>query len=164
ALTALDGPPNAKASHFTIWEKATGAARHQFDGPADYLGAVAISPDGKLLALGTVNQGAQLWSVPEGKRLATLRGGRSVVQTMELSPDGKVLATGGTDGTVLLWDVPGLLAPRRPTAPLAAAELARLWEKLKEADGGKAVWALADHPRQVVPLLRAKLKRERAWA
>jgi WD40 repeat protein len=163
ALTALSGRPGRGRCLFTVWETATGTARQQFDGPADDLGTVALSPDGRLLVVGTAGQGTQLWSVPEGKRLATLREARSALAT-EFSPDGRVLATGGIDGTVLLWDMPGLLAPRRLPAPLSAAQLARVWEQLGKEDGGKAVWKLADHPGQAVALFREKFKRERAWA
>jgi WD40 repeat protein len=74
--------------------------------------AVAISPDGRLVAVGTHGTvGVQdragtltLWDAA-GKRVATLAGNAGEVAILAFSPDGTRLAAGGSDGTVRVWDV-----------------------------------------------------------
>ena len=77
---------------------------------------VRFSPDGRLLAVGSVEGYTQLWDVatrrPVGARLA---GHEAPVLAAEFSPDGRTLATSAFDGTVILWDV----ASRRSLGTLA---------------------------------------------
>jgi WD40 repeat protein len=79
--------------------------------------AVAFSPDGKLLALGTGHQGdiPGVYDVGRGV-LAVAPGGQKKPTAVTFSPDGKALATGHMDGTILLWDVTQFKA-ERPADP-----------------------------------------------
>lgn len=74
---------------------------------------LAFSPNGKMLAVGDPSyDGAQLWDVATGQRVATVSAGGSVTEEMAFTPDGKTLVT--TDGTHLqFWD----LARRHPEGP-----------------------------------------------
>jgi hypothetical protein len=69
-----------------------------------------MSSDGTVLVLGsTINIGkddktASLWSVPDKKRLVTLRGHNDHVWAVALSRDGKYVVTGSRDTTARLWD------------------------------------------------------------
>ena len=60
--------------------------------------SVAFSPDGKMLAGGTVNGGIYLWETRTGKRRETVKRRathrQSNVRSMRFFPDGKTLATG----------------------------------------------------------------------
>jgi RNA polymerase sigma factor (sigma-70 family) len=92
-------------------------ARVEPEGDLRSLAAVALSPDGRTLALAQPLSVA-LWDVETGKRLGTLetRGGtvRYFIHVLAFSPDGKWLAAGsGTsypvgkqvNGAVAVWDV-----------------------------------------------------------
>jgi WD40 repeat protein len=70
------------------------------------IGAVAFSPDGKLLASwGGDESTIRLWQVGSWKLLAELQGhGHAAVRALAFSPDSKLLASGGADGSILLWD------------------------------------------------------------
>jgi WD40 repeat protein len=62
--------------------------------------AVAFSPDGRLLAVGT-GGGWQVWSVPGFKLLAS--GRDQAVFAVAFNPDGRLLAWGDAEGVVHLW-------------------------------------------------------------
>jgi WD40 repeat protein/tetratricopeptide (TPR) repeat protein len=66
---------------------------------------VALSPDGKTLALASRAATVQFWDVATGELRATLKGHSSGVNAVAFSPDGRTLASGGTDHTVRLWNV-----------------------------------------------------------
>jgi WD40 repeat protein len=62
--------------------------------------AIAISPDGKLLATGRFE--LCLWDLTTGKKRTIVTGG---LTSMAFAPDGNTLVTGGEDGVVRIWDV-----------------------------------------------------------
>jgi WD40 repeat protein len=69
--------------------------------------ALALNPDGTLLAAGAYDGRLVLLDRPSGKPMGVpLAGHTNMVRAEVFSPDGLTLASGGDDGTVLLWDVP----------------------------------------------------------
>jgi WD40 repeat protein len=67
--------------------------------------AIAMSPDGRLLATGSHDATVKLWDVATGRELRTFSGHTNFLQVVGFSPDGRTLASGGLDNTVKLWDV-----------------------------------------------------------
>jgi len=66
---------------------------------------VAYSPDGRLIALGSIDNTASIWDAATVERLQTMYGHTAPVSVVAFSSDGKRLATSGVDATVRLWDV-----------------------------------------------------------
>jgi WD40 repeat protein len=67
--------------------------------------AVALSPDGQLLASGDANGDVKLWDIGSGTELASLYGHTNMVFSLEFDPTGNRLASGAADGTARVWDL-----------------------------------------------------------
>jgi len=67
--------------------------------------AVAVSPEGRLVAAGRDDGLVQMWDAATGKELAAFSAQRGAVQALAFAPDGQTLATTGSDATVRLWTV-----------------------------------------------------------
>ncbi|MGH3772251.1 MAG: TIR domain-containing protein [Pseudonocardiaceae bacterium] len=67
--------------------------------------AIALSPNGMVLAVGDREGNVKLWDVTSRTQLATLTGHQDVLFSIAFSPDGRLLATAGKDKMVRLWDL-----------------------------------------------------------
>ncbi|KAK6531042.1 hypothetical protein TWF281_007869 [Arthrobotrys megalospora] len=103
-----------------LWDAATGEQLQKLE-PGGGVNAIAFSPDGQQLALGTLGV-LGLWDAATGERLWELGdsnwisvtgeqlilegyGQGTWVRTVAFSPDGQRLASGLYDGAIRLWDV-----------------------------------------------------------
>lgn len=66
---------------------------------------LAVSPDGKTIAVGGEGEDVEVRQVSDGNLLKTLEGHTANVHALAFSPDGKMLVTGSEDKTVGLWVV-----------------------------------------------------------
>ncbi|HEV3115540.1 MAG TPA: protein kinase [Gemmataceae bacterium] len=86
------------------WNATSGAAVGTVHGPVGKHYAIALSPDGRRVAL--ANTGSIDVRDPfTGQRLRVLRGHASEVYHVAFSPDGRRLASGGADRTARVWDL-----------------------------------------------------------
>ncbi len=67
--------------------------------------SVVLSPDGKLLAAGTVNGEVRIWEMKTRRLLHTWKGHSDWVRSVAFSEDGKLLASGSHDQTIRIWNV-----------------------------------------------------------
>lgn len=73
----------------------------------DGLWNVAISPDGRQLAVACLNQALRRWDVATQQEAPPLLGHVDAVTAVAYFPDGKGLATSSHDKTVMLWPLAG---------------------------------------------------------
>jgi serine/threonine protein kinase/WD40 repeat protein len=90
-----------------VWDLQTKKIRLKHFQSLHWTWAVAISPDGKLVACHREGRPhvVQLWDWSAGKQVAELQVFAGRLLRMAFSPDGKLLATGEEFGTIGLFDV-----------------------------------------------------------
>ncbi len=77
-----------------------------FQKPMEFwVGAMAFTPDGKILVTGSRDTTVKLFEMPALKEIRTLKGHAEWVRSLAVSPDGKVLVSGSDDQTIKLWDL-----------------------------------------------------------
>jgi WD40 repeat protein len=85
--------------------------------------AVAFSPDGSKLAVGSQGAEVRIYATADGKRLATLQGHEGAVFSIVFHPSGNQVITGGLDGKIRIFDPnSGALAREFIPAPLQAGK------------------------------------------
>jgi RNA polymerase sigma factor (sigma-70 family) len=98
-------------SELLVWDTATGKELRRFRRPANRFGLagatsglLAVSPDGRLLAVGSGDHAVHLLDAATGKELGGTAGHRSAVVSVRHAPDGKTVTTTSEDGTIRGWD------------------------------------------------------------
>ncbi len=103
-LIIADGAP-AERGIVHFWSLSSNKSLAKLEGHSDNILAMAISPDGKLLATGGADNNAKVWDVSTRQEIAKLEGHTSHVMALAFNPDGTQLATGGADKELKVWDV-----------------------------------------------------------
>lgn len=67
--------------------------------------ALAVSPDGRIVATGSKDGSVRLWDIGTGETLSVLQGHHGTISGLAFSPDATRLATASWDGNVALWEV-----------------------------------------------------------
>jgi WD40 repeat protein len=94
----------AYSGHVGVWDLATEKIVHALDSRFGHGSSLAISPDGKTVALGGGEANLRLWEMATGKEQFTeYQGHDSCIVDQIFSPDGKTLVTTGHRQT-FLWD------------------------------------------------------------
>jgi mono/diheme cytochrome c family protein len=91
------------------------------DGP---ILAVAVSPDGARVAVGSEVGDVRVYEAESGKLLARCRGHSGGIYAVEFTPDAAQLVTGGFDGTLRWYDRDGALVREFVPAPIQRSDVA----------------------------------------
>jgi WD40 repeat protein len=89
-----------------IWNREAGQLINRLPERQHFVNAIAFSPEGRRLAIGSHDKTAQTVQVSDitaATRSLLLKGYRATVLSIAFSPDSRVLATGSVDTSVRLW-------------------------------------------------------------
>jgi WD40 repeat protein/tRNA A-37 threonylcarbamoyl transferase component Bud32 len=91
-----------------LYDTSAGRERYTIGDKEGFIDALAFTPDGKTLAMGTFQSGndgaVKLWDVATGKEKQTLPGNTKRTKCVAFSSDGKTLAI-AFDQSVKVWDL-----------------------------------------------------------
>lgn len=154
-----------------LWELATGKEIFATVEDMPYVTAVALSPDGRVIAWASRGDRSDqvgkeskiwLWDAVTSRPIRYLEGHASTITSLAFSPDGSRLASGLENSTVLLWDVvTGMRIPQWERFGYGPNGLETLWSDLASEDPRQAYQAihiLAVVPSQTVPFLADHLQ------
>ncbi|MEM7552540.1 MAG: NB-ARC domain-containing protein [Cyanobacteria bacterium P01_A01_bin.84] len=65
-----------------------------------YTTAIALSPNGKILATGGYDGVIRLWNISDGQQILTINVHQAWIHTLAFSPDSKLIASGSADSSV----------------------------------------------------------------
>ncbi|XP_062999218.1 transducin beta-like protein 3 [Elgaria multicarinata webbii] len=93
-------PGNGKPDKVEILQPHVTEKAHDKD-----INSVAVSPNDKLIATGSQDKTAKLWTSQDCVLLGVFQGHRRGIWCVQFSPVDQVLATSSADGTVKIWDL-----------------------------------------------------------
>ncbi len=76
-----------------------------FEGHADHVYDVAVTPDGRHVVSGGRDATVKLWNLETGALIRTFEGHIRNVLVIAVTPDGRRAVSGSYDRTVKLWDI-----------------------------------------------------------
>lgn len=88
-----------------LWDVAAKQMIWSVDAHSGGAYAVAISPNGRLIATGGADRHIRIWDRSNGKRLADMDVHSDAVRALQFASDGKVLVSGGADRTLRIGAV-----------------------------------------------------------
>jgi WD40 repeat protein len=145
-----------------VRESATGQVVAELGTGGQIVVELAFSPNGRLLAAGTLEGAIFIWDVVNAKELAHLPGHRCWIRSLSWAPDGTRLASGSQDMTILVWNAePWHVRADPPGAKLTPQDLATLWDELGTAKGNsgyRAAIRLWWSPEESLAVLRQQLR------
>jgi hypothetical protein len=124
------------------------------------ISALALSPDGKTLAMGRTDGEVWLWETAAGAVRARLREHTNGVGALAFSPDGASMASVGSYSLLVVCDVTGRAQAKGEWHDLSRRQREAVWEALGGPDPEKAFAAmgsLASAPDEASAFLQERL-------
>ncbi|MFF5157794.1 protein kinase [Streptomyces sp. NPDC000348] len=104
ADNSVPSPPGSEGGTVRVWDLTAGHCLRTLRGHDRRTDAVALDPDGRLVASGGPDGSVLVWEVATGRRLHRLAAHAANVESVALSPDGRLLVSASPDGAVLVWE------------------------------------------------------------
>jgi WD40 repeat protein len=122
---------------------------------------IAVSPDGKSLAMAASDRVVRVWDIATGRELVAFKGHTASLNAVAFSPDSKLVASASADTTALVWDFSKVERPAPLVKLLLPADIEQCWQVLATNDGGKAFAAICDlttSPKESVAWIKESVK------
>jgi WD40 repeat protein/serine/threonine protein kinase len=87
-----------------LWDAGLGQPMGALKRISHIVSSLAISVDGRILAVGDHTRVIRLWDLYSGQLRLELKGHTQGITSVAYSPDGKLLASGSEDNTARVWD------------------------------------------------------------
>jgi hypothetical protein len=127
------------------WEIAAAQDRMVLSVKKSSTDAVAISPDGRWLALGGSDHLIHVFDLHSGNEVHQYKGHEGWITSLSFSPSGEFLASGAQDSTALIWDARLLSRQaKREKKVLKADELEAAWRELLNMQSPRLPAAIDD--------------------
>ena len=123
------------AGEVKLWDWRTGQLLRRFDQPGR---ALALSADGRLLAIAGTNTGITVWNTGDGKRLRSWPT-QAPVWSLSFSPDTREVLSAGWSSEVSVWPLDGFSPPQM----ISGGEL-HVWSAVFSGDGATIATTGAD--------------------
>lgn len=94
-----------------LWDVSTGAELRMLGENEQRIGAIAFSPDGRILVSGNSDGVIKFWDLATGKILTSIKSAQPVIESLAFAPDGRTLIGSSrpervADSTVRIWEAP----------------------------------------------------------
>ncbi|MCZ8118687.1 MAG: DnaJ domain-containing protein [Microcystis sp. LE18-22.4A] len=93
------------STEITIPERLSWQCFQTLKGHQANIGAIDVSPDGKIIASAGEDQTIKLWQRETGKLIYSFLGVNEPIQTLAISPNSKSIIAGGLDGRISQWQL-----------------------------------------------------------
>lgn len=148
--------PGAETPGLELWDLATGKKHVVPVRDAGQTSALALSPDGRVAAVGQRSGTIVLWDMLLAREVGRLEGHGGAMTSLAFSHQGNELASASEDTTIVIWNVAQWV--RRDPAKRAGVDHERLWKDVTGPDSWaawQAMWRLMEGPTgDVVDLVR----------
>jgi WD40 repeat protein len=104
-LAACGRSGSNRAGLSLVFDVKTGRVLDKLRGHSQRATCVRFSPDGSLLATGSVDGSIILWDASDGSQLDVLRGHTGPVRSIAFHPKEVRLASGSADGSIRVWNI-----------------------------------------------------------
>jgi WD40 repeat protein len=74
-------------------------------GHHDWVTSVAVTPDGRYIVSGSLDETVRVWERATGKEVQKLTGHQDGVWSVAVTPDGRYIVSGSLDQTVRVWSI-----------------------------------------------------------
>ncbi len=103
SLALVSGEKNPRG--VLVWDRGDSRERLQLGDRVAPAVTLAVSPDGRTLAVGGRDGVIRLWDLNTGRPQGRLVGHTRDVQSLAFQPGGELLASGSRDGTIRFWSL-----------------------------------------------------------
>jgi WD40 repeat protein len=118
-----------------LWRRPHNVHKALLSGDAP-VQAIALSPDGKTVAVGEASGAIKLWNVADAKDPKTLAGHTAAVTGLRFLPGGAKIVSGSLDKTIRLWNAADGTAAGQVETPTPINAVALVGDGAQVAAGG----------------------------